>query len=95
MQPVDAERETLAIVVHQRNVTGGIGRVAARGHPVDGIVGEERQPFLEAVLVEQAGLPVQQRLDVGARDRQRAQGRRPLAAASAATGRVMSRFHIR
>jgi len=95
LQPVDPQPEALAIVVHQRDVAGGIGGVTAGGHPVDGVVGEQRQPFLEAVLVEQTSLPVQQGLDVGARDRQRAQGRRPLAVTLASTGAVMSRFHIR
>jgi len=51
------------------------GHVAAHRHPVARVVGEEREPFVEAALVQQLGLVVQKLLDLPLEQEPREGGR--------------------
>src|ERR1035438_798864 len=56
LQALDAELPQQLVFVEVRGVVQAVGLLGCERYPVERVVGEERVPFLEASLVEQARL---------------------------------------
>ena len=56
LQAIDADPEQQLVLVHQRGGEPGIGLAPFDRHPVVTILGEQVEPVVELLLVEQARL---------------------------------------
>ena len=56
LQPLDADLEQQLVLVHQRRRQPRIGLAPFERHPVKAVLGEQVEPFLEALLVDQPRL---------------------------------------
>ena len=56
LEPLDADLQQHLVFVHQRRGEARIGLAPFERHPVEAVLGEQVEPFLEAVLIDQPGL---------------------------------------
>ena len=56
LQPLDPDGEQQLVLVHQRRGEPRIGLAPFQRHPVDAVLGEQVEPFVEPVLVDQPRL---------------------------------------
>ena len=56
LEPLDADGQQQLVLVHQRGGQPRIGLAPLQRHPIDAVVGEQIEPFLQPVLVDQPRL---------------------------------------
>ncbi len=61
----DPRRNPTSVVVDDRHLGFRVDIVASRRHPVDRVIGPQRLPRVVVIGVSQAGLGVDEALDVG------------------------------
>ena len=90
VQPLDTDLEQQLVLVEERGVVLAIRLTARERHPVAGVVGEELVPLLEALLVYEPRLVVDELLELGSH-----RGCGTHDAALAGMSSVMNRAHAR